>query len=90
MVGIYYILLGLTVGAAATLAITMAVDKHKRVDSIYNHEKWCSDNCKMWTECFGKHKDTDDAMKDLMDYCSKYCPIAIAEDIILEDTNREN
>ena len=73
----------LCIGIAMALSTWIMYDKRKdkRIKKmVMSDDSWCWQNCKHLEECFSKHKDPDDAMKELDDeYCWE-CPMAKAID----------
>ena len=68
----------LVIGIAIALASWIAYDKRKEKrlrKMILESDSWCWANCRRLESCYGKHKDPDEAWKELQDYCSE-CPLA--------------
>lgn len=53
-------------------------------NKVETPDKWCIDNCKIRDECFAKHEDPDDAIKELSENCSE-CPLCYAQMILYEE-----
>lgn len=72
----------LCIGAAMAMSAWIVHDKNreKRVKKmVMSTDSWCSQTCRHYEECFSNHKDPDDALKELDDYCYS-CPMAMAID----------
>ena len=72
--------LGICIGAAMALSTWIVRDKHKtnRIkEMVMKDDSWCIENCEKWAYCHSRHKDPDDAWKELEEYCYD-CPLALA------------
>ena len=72
-----------TIGVGIALGSCISHDKRKanRVKRmVISSDSWCQHNCRYCDECYSKHKDPDNAWKELEDHCID-CPMAKAIDV---------
>ena len=82
---IIFWLFGFLIGLACMLIAWIRSDNLKdkeKINRLYNAEDWCYENCKLSEKCFSNHKDSDDALEELINtYCIN-CPIGLAQEYV--------